>query len=111
MWDATAFAGQWGMPRVSLVPVLSMLFAVVSSILESISDYYACARLAGAPPPPAHAINRAVLAEGTGSLIAGLLGTGNSTTSYSENVAAITITQVNSEFGFYRSAVFKTGQF
>ena len=70
---AANVAGQWGMPTVSLVPVLSMLFAVVSSILESISDYYACARLSGSPPPPAHAINRAVLAEGTGSLIAGFL--------------------------------------
>lgn len=37
-----------------------MLSAVVASIIESIGDYYACARLSCAPPPPIHAINRYV---------------------------------------------------
>ena len=72
-----------------------MMGAVIASVVESLGDYYACARMAGAPPPPAHAINRGVLMEGTGSLVAGVFGTGNSTTSYTENVAAIAITRVS----------------
>ena len=35
-----------------------MLAGVLSSMIESVGDYYACARLAGAPPPPIHAVNR-----------------------------------------------------
>lgn len=71
-----------------------MLAGVLASIIESIGDYYACARLAGAPPPPKHAINRGIGMEGIGCLLAGALGTGNGTTSYSENIGAIGITRV-----------------
>lgn len=45
-----------------------MLSAVVSSIIESIGDYYACARLSCAPPPPIHAINRYVPEDTSNSL-------------------------------------------
>ena len=53
-----AFLVQWGLPTVSVAGVLGMIAGVVASAIESIGDYYACARLAGAPPPPTHAINR-----------------------------------------------------
>ena len=71
-----------------------MLAGVLASMIESIGDYYACARLSGAPPPPRHAINRGIGIEGIGCLIAGACGSGNGTTSYGENVAAIGITKV-----------------
>ena len=44
--------------------VLGMLAGVLASAIESIGDYYACARLSGAPPPPTHAINRGIGTEG-----------------------------------------------
>ena len=59
-------------------------------------DYYACARLSGAPPPPVHAINRGIAMEGLGCILAGMWGTGNGTTSYSENIGAIGVTKVGS---------------
>ena len=71
-----------------------MLAGVLASMIESIGDYYACARLAGAPPPPTHAINRGIGTEGLGCIIAGVFGTGNGTTSYSENIGAIGVTKV-----------------
>ena len=46
------------MPTVSTAGVFGMLAGVLAGMLESIGDYYACARLAGAPPPPTHALNR-----------------------------------------------------
>lgn len=49
---------QWGVPTVTAAGVIGMFSAVVASIIESIGDYYACARLSCAPPPPVHAINR-----------------------------------------------------
>lgn len=87
-------AGQWGMPTVSVSSVLGMTAGVLASTMESIGDYYACARLCGAPPPPTHAINRGIAVEGIGCILAALWGTGNGTTSYSQNIAALGITKV-----------------
>ena len=50
--------GQWGLPTVSTASVFGMLSGVMASMLESLGDYYACARMANVPPPPTHAINR-----------------------------------------------------
>ena len=72
-----------------------MIAGVLASAIESVGDYYACARLSAAPAPPMHAVNRGIGVEGIGCIIAGLLGTGNGTTSYSENIGAIGITKVN----------------
>lgn len=89
-----ASAGQWGLPTVSLAGVFGIIAGVISSMVESVGDYHACARLVGAPPPPKHAINRGIGIEGLGCLLAGAWGTGNGTTSYSENVGALGITRV-----------------
>ena len=80
----------------SLAGVFGMLAAVIASAMESIGDYYACARLANARPPPVHAINRGVVVEGIGCVLAGLWGSGNGSTSYSENIGAIGVTKVGS---------------
>ncbi|XP_054476436.1 xan_ur_permease domain-containing protein [Anoplopoma fimbria] len=95
-WISFPYPGQWGMPTVSLAGVVGILAGVISSMIESVGDYHACARLSGAPPPPKHAINRGIGIEGLGCLLAGAWGTGNGTTSYSENVGALGITKVGS---------------
>ena len=77
-------------------------------MVESIGDYYACARLVGAPPPPKHAINRGIGIEGLGCLLAGAWGTGNGTTSYSENVGALGITRVRLQTVVHR-CMWRTG--
>nr|XP_025147366.1 solute carrier family 23 member 1 isoform X2 [Bubalus bubalis] len=93
-WFRFPYPGQWGLPTVSLAGVFGIIAAVISSMVESIGDYHACARLVGAPPPPKHAINRGIGIEGLGCLLAGAWGTGNGTTSYSENVGALGITRL-----------------
>ncbi len=75
--------------------VFGMLAGVLASAIESVGDYYACARLSGAPPPPPHAISRGIGTEGLGCILAGVWGTGNGTTSYSENIGAIGVTKVS----------------
>ncbi|XP_051917186.1 solute carrier family 23 member 1 isoform X2 [Hippocampus zosterae] len=95
-WFHIPYPGQWGLPTVSVSSVLGMMAGVLASTMESIGDYYACARLSGAPPPPTHAINRGIAVEGIGCILAGLWGTGNGTTSYSQNIAALGITKVGS---------------
>ncbi|MEQ2159814.1 hypothetical protein GOODEAATRI_027187 [Goodea atripinnis] len=82
-------------PLVTVAGVLGMLSATMVGIVESIGDYYACARLSGATPPPIHAINRGIFIEGICCIIAGLLGTGNGSTSSSPNIGVLGITKVN----------------
>ena len=38
---------QWGTPTVSVEGVVGMMAGVLASAIESVGDYYACARLAG----------------------------------------------------------------
>ena len=78
-----------------------MLPGVLAAMVESLGDYYACARLSGAPPPPIHAINRGIGMEGIGCVLAGAWGSGNGTTSYSENIGAIAITKVSNSKEFH----------
>ncbi|XP_060067638.1 solute carrier family 23 member 1-like [Ylistrum balloti] len=95
-WFRFPYPGQWGVPTVSTAGVFGMLAGVISSMIESVGDYIACARLSGAPPPPDHAVNRGIGMEGIACVLAGAWGSGSGTTSYSENIGAIGITKVGS---------------
>ncbi|ELT90298.1 hypothetical protein CAPTEDRAFT_124038 [Capitella teleta] len=95
-WFRFPYPGQFGMPTVSAAGVFGMLAAVIASMVESVGDYYACARISGARPPPIHAINRGIGIEGIGCILTGAFGSGSGTTSYSENIGAIGITKVAS---------------
>ncbi|KAL4217703.1 hypothetical protein ACF0H5_022444 [Mactra antiquata] len=95
-WFRFPYPGQWGTPTVSVPGVFGMLAGVLAAMLESVGDYYACARLAGAPPPPTHAINRGIFVEGIACILTGAWGSGNGTTSFSENIGVIGITRVGS---------------
>jgi nucleobase transporter 1/2 len=87
---------QWGWPVFGVAAIVGMLAGYIASIVESVGDYFACARLAGAPIPNAKVVNRGIGMEGIGCLVAGIFGTGNGTTSYSENIGAIGLTRVGS---------------
>uniref|UniRef100_A0A672LG35 Solute carrier family 23 member 1 n=1 Tax=Sinocyclocheilus grahami TaxID=75366 RepID=A0A672LG35_SINGR len=95
-WFRFPYPCQWGLPTVTVAGVLGMFSATLAGIVESIGDYYACACLYGAPPPPVHAINRGIFTEGVCCIIAVLLGTGNGSTSSSPNIGVLGITKVGS---------------
>lgn len=88
------FAVQFGTPTVSVAGFAGMLAATISSIIESVGDYFAAARLSNAEAPPPHAVNRGIATEGFASIISGMVGAGHPTTSYSGNIGAIGITKV-----------------
>ncbi|XP_069978211.1 solute carrier family 23 member 1-like isoform X2 [Penaeus vannamei] len=104
-WFRVPYPGQWGVPTVPVAGVVGMLGGSLASIIESIGDYYACAKIAGAPRPPTSAINRGIGIEGIGCLLAGLFGTGNGTTSCSQNIGAIGVTKVGSRRVVQYSAI------
>jgi solute carrier family 23 (nucleobase transporter), member 1 len=91
---------KWGFPDLASSTLwagaFGMLAGYLASMIESIGDYYACARIAEAPVPTGRMISRGLGAEGLGCLIAGILQTGNGTTTYSENIGSIGLTKVAS---------------
>jgi len=95
-WFRAPLPFQWGWPVFGAAAAVGMLAGYLASIVESVGDYFACARLAGAPLPNSETINRGIGMEGIGCLVAGIFGTGNGTTSYSENIGAIGLTRVGS---------------
>lgn len=95
-WFYFPYPGQWGLPTVSTAGVLGLLAGIFCILIESVGDYYACARLTGVPPPPVHSINRAIGLEGVTCLLAGAWGSSSGSTSFSENIGAIGITKVGS---------------
>ena len=95
-WFRVPYPFQWGIPQFGIAAFVGMLAGYIASMVESIGDYYACARLSGAPIPDKRIINRGITFEGIGCFVAGIFGTGNGTTSYSENIGAIGLTRVGS---------------
>ena len=95
-WFQVPTPFQWGTPVFGAAAFVGMLAGYVASMVESVGDYYACARLSGSKVPDGKVVNRGIGMEGVGCLIAGIFGTGNGTTSYSENIGAIGLTRVGS---------------
>jgi xanthine/uracil permease len=95
-WFRVPMPFQWGTPIFGVAAFVGMLAGYLASMVESIGDYYACARMSGAPQPTASTVNRGITFEGIGCAVAGVFGTGNGTTSYSENIGAIGLTRVGS---------------
>jgi len=95
-WFRVPYPFQWGPPVFTFGAIVGMFAGYLASMVESVGDYYACARLSGAPIPDKKTINRGIGMEGLGCVVAGIFGTGNGTTSYSENIGAIGLTRVGS---------------
>lgn len=95
-WFRFPYPGQWGTPKFESYAIAPIFGGALASMIESVGDYYACAEMAGAPPPTGVIISRGLGGEGFGLLLCGLIGTGNGTTSYSENIGALQLTKVGS---------------
>lgn len=85
---------QWGWPMFNLTSILAMLPALFANIVESVANYYTCARFVNLTKPPSNAVNRGIGIQGISTVFAGLLGTGSGVSSSSENVGNIGITRV-----------------
>ena len=95
-WFRMPYPFQYGKPILSTTAVSGIFAGVIASVMESICDYYACARMSSAPSLPIHAINRGISVQGIGSLLFGMFGCPMGTVSYTENVGAIGTTKVAS---------------
>ena len=57
---------KWGFPQFKIALILAMVAAYLASMIESIGDYYAAARMSEAPTPDASMISRGLGTEGIG---------------------------------------------
>lgn len=89
---------QWGLPLFTGSFVVGMIAGMLASAIESFGDYHSVARMAGQGAPNKKRINHGLGMEGIGNVFAGIMGTGNGSTSYTENVGAIGITGVASRY-------------
>ena len=89
---------QWGMPLFTGSFAVGMIAGMLASAIESFGDYHSVARMAGEGAPNKRRINHGLGMEGLGNVFAGVMGTGNGSTSYTENVGAIGITGVASRY-------------
>ncbi|MDM8523938.1 solute carrier family 23 protein [Desulfococcaceae bacterium HSG8] len=91
---------KWGLPNFGSSTLwagaFGMLAGYLASMIESVGDYYACARMSEAPVPTSRMISRGLGAEGVGCMISGILQACSGTTSYSENIGSIGLTRVAS---------------
>ena len=95
--------GQFGSPGIHVGALVTFLLSTISSIIDSVGDYYACAKMVLAPPPPKHAINRGIAIEGMMSLIGGSAGTSHATSTFASNIGAMGITRVLSHINLLLS--------
>tara|TARA_R110002049_G_scaffold2750_2_gene21360 strand:+ start:55659 stop:57092 length:1434 start_codon:yes stop_codon:yes gene_type:complete len=87
----------WGLPKFQLGFVVAVIAGYLASMIESFGDYHACKQMAGGGDPTAAEISRGIGCEGIGCALTGVFG-GFSSTSYSENVGLIGLTQVGSRY-------------
>ncbi|OWF41416.1 solute carrier family 23 member 1-like isoform X2 [Mizuhopecten yessoensis] len=95
-WFSFPYPGKFGLPVFNTSMFVGMIAGVLTSIIESIGDYYTCARMAGAVPPPPSAVNRGILLEGIDCILSILVGSGFGVTSCSQNIGVISLTKVGS---------------
>ncbi|VDO87977.1 unnamed protein product [Heligmosomoides polygyrus] len=95
-WFQVPFPGQFGMPRWSMGLCLGYVASCLSSVIENIGSYDLLARVSQQRSPPKNAVNRAIMIEGFGSMLAAVMGVSTGVTTYAENIALIHITRVAS---------------
>jgi len=107
-WSLVAAKPWLGLPRLfpyggpgfgwelSAAAVVGVTVGYLGSMVESLGDYAATCNVAGVPFETRH-MNRGIAAEGTGSLVAAVLGA-IPVTSYTQNIGIIAATGVASRF-------------
>ncbi|KAK6748106.1 hypothetical protein RB195_000995 [Necator americanus] len=92
--ESKFYSGQFGFPQFSLGLALGFVASCIACLMESIGDYQTCARISHQRHPPSSSVNRAIIFEGIGSILAAVMGLGTGVTTYAENIALMHITRV-----------------
>lgn len=100
-WFHFTYPGQFGAPKLNVALTIGFLVSCMSSVVESVGDYYAAQQACELSKVPDHAISRGILVEGIGSVLSGAVGAGHATTSYSGNIAVLKLSKTVSRVVMY----------
>ncbi|CAI4225929.1 unnamed protein product [Auanema sp. JU1783] len=95
-WFQIPYPFQFGSMKFSTGLFLGFLASTLACMMESIGDYEMCAKISHQRHPPVSSINRAIICEGVGAVLAAIMGVGTGVTTYAENIAIMQITKVAS---------------
>ncbi|CAJ0933292.1 unnamed protein product, partial [Mesorhabditis belari] len=95
-WVKVPYPGEYGGYKVNAALCMGFVASVLSSVIENVGSYKMGARVSHQGNPPVDNVNRAVIVEGLGSMIAASLGVSTGVTTYAENIALLHITKVAS---------------
>ncbi|WP_371363835.1 Uric acid transporter UacT [Sporomusa rhizae] len=101
-FDSVGKAAWFGMPQllpfgweINTAAIVIVFVGYLIAIVESIGNYVLLGEVMGGQKMDEERINRGILGESVGSIVAGLIG-GAGTTSYAQNIGAISITGIGS---------------
>ncbi|PAV73451.1 hypothetical protein WR25_03116 [Diploscapter pachys] len=95
-WFRVPHPGDYGMPTINAGLCIAFIASCIAGTIENLGSYEILARTSEQPSPPKHAVNRAILCEGLGTMLSSSLGLGAGVTTYTENIALIQFTRVAS---------------
>lgn len=99
-WLVFPYPGQFGAPGFSVAAVIPFFSSAIVSIVDSIGDYNASAKVSSTPRPPNYALNRGIAVEGLMTVLGGAFGCSHGTVSFGENIGAMGISRVASRSVF-----------
>lgn len=93
-WFQLPYPGQFGKPKFHIGLFFGFLTSCIICMIESIGSYKIVATISEESPPTSRIINRSIIMEGLGCFIGGIMGIGVGVTTYSENVAVLSATNI-----------------
>lgn len=104
-WVRIPYPLQWGIPIFRFRTSIIMIMVSLVSSVDSVATYYSASLRVNSKPPTPGIVTRGIGVEGFCSLLAGLWGTGTGSTTLTENVHTISITEVANRRGIQLGAV------
>ncbi|XP_021714013.1 nucleobase-ascorbate transporter 11-like [Chenopodium quinoa] len=104
-WVRIPYPLQWGIPIFRFRTSIIMIIVSLVSSVDSVATYYSASLKVNSKPPTPGIVTRGIGMEGFCSLLAGLWGTGTGSTTLTENVHTISITEVANRKGVQLGAV------
>ncbi|KAJ6665534.1 hypothetical protein lerEdw1_003375 [Lerista edwardsae] len=104
-WLQVPYPGDLGWPVLSTHAVAIGVAMGITASVNSIGCYLLCSKALRDSPPPMHACNRGLWAEGLGSLLSAVLGSVSGTASSMPNACASSLTQATSFRSVWISAL------
>ncbi|KAH9520294.1 hypothetical protein Btru_060439 [Bulinus truncatus] len=93
-WFIFPYPGRFCSFSFSFGGFVCFIMATIASVLDSIGDYKATARIAKVQQPPRYVYNRGLAVEGLMSILSGAMGCCHATFSYSPNIGTMGMTRV-----------------